>query len=624
MCGIMGVTASRQALDHADLSLMRDTMTHRGPDDAGLWFSKDGQTGLAHRRLAIVDLSPGGHQPLQDSDGHCHITFNGEIYNYRELRDRLRGIGYQFRSESDTEVLLAAYQAWGVDCVDALNGMFAFAIYDELHETLFLARDRAGEKPLFYRHAQGMFWFSSELKALLAHPEFPRRLDPRALDFYLAFGYVPGDQCMLAGVRKLPPGHALTYDLRHNRLKAWRYWELPQFDPRHSTSEHELVDELERLLLASVRRQMVADVPVGILLSGGLDSSLVTALAARSSTSPVRTFTIAFPGAGNFDETPHARLVASHFGTQHHELAVEPGSLDLLPRLAEQFDEPMADSSMIPTFLVAQLIRSHATVALGGDGGDELFGGYHHYSRLQRLERYRRYLPQWLRRTCYDLASRRLPVGLRGRNFLLELLSDVDDSIAQCNIYFDRAARAQLLRPLYGDWLDERASCEAYKSAVARPSRTPLQKATRVDFLTYLADDILVKVDRASMLASLEVRAPFLDQHLIEFAFGRVPDGLKATGRQRKILPRRLAARLLPKGLDLTRKQGFSVPLHTWFRGDWGPAMHEILRSAPSDLFDRRSIETMLARQSQGYTNIHRIFALTVFELWRRRYQISL
>ena len=375
MCGVVGVGSKTLAAQNDVLMHMCDTMSHRGPDDAGLWVSKDGCVALAHRRLAIIDLSPGGHQPMTDEKGDLCIVFNGEIYNYREVRGALEEAGFRFKTASDTEVILTAYRAWGVDCLAKLNGMFAFGLYDRVRQRMFLARDRAGEKPLFFAHLPGRFMFASELKALMADPTFPRELDLTSLQYFLAYGYVPGEMCILKGVHKLGQGQALLYDLTADSIQRWHYWDLPLPGPQTAISLADLESELESLLLDSVRLRMIADVPVGVLLSGGIDSSLITAMAARVSATPVKTFTISFPGHGAYDEGPYAKMVAEHFGTEHMELVAEPASVKLLPDLARQYDEPMADSSMVPTYLVSRLVRQHATVALGGDGGDELFGG---------------------------------------------------------------------------------------------------------------------------------------------------------------------------------------------------------------------------------------------------------
>lgn len=619
MCGIIGI-ASRDEVDVALLEQQRDTMRHRGPDDAGIWRSADGRVAFGQRRLSIIDLSPGGHQPMIDAGGRV-VTFNGEIYNYRELRAELVAKGHRFQSESDTEVLLASYRQWGVECVTRLNGMFAFAIFDPDEQRLFLARDRAGEKPLFYQASPGAFRFASELKGLLADPACPRTLDLDAFEHYLTYGYVPGAMCILKGFAKLRQGHGLIYDLRRSTVKVWPYWTLPEPSRGPTRSADDLVDELEGLLLESVRLRLIADVPVGIMLSGGIDSSLVTAMAARVSSRPVKTFNVSFPGHGAYDEAPHARLVAQHFGTDHVELAAEPAVVDVLPELIRQYDEPLADSSMIPTFLVSRLIRQHATVALGGDGGDELFGGYPHYSWLEKHERIRRLVPPLVRRGLALGAARLIPPGVRGRNYMIGLQGGVTDTIAYIGLFFDEHLRRRLLAPLRGGGAGS-VRAERARTQLCPPGQSAVQQATNVDFRNYLVDDILVKVDRASMLTSLEVRTPFLDPAIIELAFARVPDKLRAAGGKLKILPKMLAARLLPKNLDIQRKHGFGIPLERWFRGDWGRLVKNVL--SQSEIYDRSTINSLLAGQRRGLVNMPRLFALTVFEMWRREYHVTL
>lgn len=622
MCGIVGVGAMAPQFNRAWLPIARDSLTHRGPDDAGEWWSEDGHVGLAHRRLSILDLSPAGHQPMHLAGRRLSIVFNGEIYNFKDLRTELEQRGYAFRSHSDTEVLLAAYDVWGTNCLSRLNGMFAFALYDAPRGQLFLARDRAGEKPMFYRLDGGTLYFASELKALLANPGLPRYIDPAALDCYLAMGFVPGDRCILQGYQKLPPAHALSFDLRQGTARVWRYWQLPDLEPQTAlgvVDETALLNELEALLEDAVGRQLVADVPVGVLLSGGVDSSLVTAMAVRRS-SQVRTFSVGFPGHGKLDETPHARLIASYFGTEHVELLAEPTTAELIPRLARQFDEPIVDSSMIPTWLVSHLVRQHCTVALGGDGGDELFAGYHGYSRLLWMQQRLARIPGFLRHGVALAAEYWLPVGLKGRNYLQGLDMDLRHSLPLLASYFDPTVRRKLMRG------------HSHYSLVAealRHKRIPtqtdlLQRATRMDFSDYLAEDILVKVDRASMLNSLEVRAPLLDYRLIEFAFGRVPSHLKATANDKKILLKRLASRVLPKEFDKQRKQGFSIPLAEWLKvGPFRDLFWDTL-SRPDCLFDARTVLQLLKGQELGFSNGERLFALVQFELWRREYGVGM
>jgi asparagine synthase (glutamine-hydrolysing) len=622
MCGIIGITSRIQVSDRAWLAVGRDALRHRGPDDAGEWWSADGRVGLGHRRLAIVDLSLAGHQPMQDASGELCIVFNGEIYNFADLRRELAGKGHAFRSHSDTEVILAAYREWDTDCLSRLNGMFAFALYDSRQRQLFMARDRAGEKPLFYSLAGGILRFASELKGLMADLAMPRRVDAEALDCYLAMGFVPGERCMLQGVKKLPPAHALVFNTESGQARLWRYWQLPKLNTSAAGQADEvgLLDELEALLEEAVRRQLMADVPVGVLLSGGVDSSLITAMAVRV-TPRVKTFTVRFPGHAKYDETKHARLIARHFGTEHVELEAAESTVDLLPRLARQFDEPMADSSMIPTFLVSQLIRKHCTVALGGDGGDELFGGYEHHNRLLWLQQRLGRIPHAMRAPIAYAAGRLLPVGIKGRNWLQALGVNLNHSLPLIASLFDRSIRKKLMTQTH-QWP---LAAEAIREQRIPVTNDLLQRATRTDYENYLAEDILVKVDRASMLNSLEVRAPLLDYRIIEFAFGKVPSHLKATVSSRKVLLKKLCGRILPLEFDQQRKQGFSIPLAHWLQsGPWHDFFQEALLGSDDGLFNRKFVRSLIDGQAKGRGNSERLFSLVLFELWRKEYRVSL
>jgi asparagine synthase (glutamine-hydrolysing) len=559
---------------------------------------------------------------MSGAAGRHWIVYNGEIYNYQELRRELEARGATLASNSDTEVILASYRRWGVDCLEHLNGMFAFALYDSDKRLLFLARDRAGEKPLFYYQTPSGLMFASELKALMASPGFPRRIDADSLNYYLTYGYVAGERCILRGVKKLPPAHAMTYDLKSGSARIWRYWNLPESSPDALHSPRELTDRLEGLLSDSVRLRLIADVPVGVLLSGGLDSSLITAMAARASSRPVQTFTAVFPEYVGYNEGPFGRQVADYFGTQHCELVIEPKGPDILSELARQYDEPIADSSMIPVYLICQLVRQHVTVGLGGDGGDELFGGYKHYCFLQRLSQLHRLIPGSIRHGIGETATH-LPVGTWGRNHLIGFGSSVYHSIAHVNLYFDTLSRSRLLSPTIRDHIACLTAPESHKVGLCRPSRSVFQNAAVNDFLGVMAEAYLVKLDRASMLASLETRAPFLDHRLVEFAFGELPDHLRATRSSRKVLLRRLAQRVLPPNLNLTRKQGFTPPLGAWLHGTWGTYAREVLDQADPGLFDRSTIHGLLS-QHRGIANSQRLFAVVMFELWRRCYSVTL
>ncbi|PCJ59297.1 MAG: asparagine synthase (glutamine-hydrolyzing) [Planctomycetota bacterium] len=622
MCGIIGILNKTPLQDRSWLSKGRDTMTHRGPDSSGEWWSKDGRVGLGHRRLSIIDLSPSGHQPMQDAKNELCIVFNGEIYNYIEIRNKLISKGHQFKSKSDTEVILEGYLEWGIDCISKFNGMFAFALFDSRNKTLLIARDRAGEKPLFYSLENNSLCFSSELKGLMSNPNFNRYLDHEAFDCYLSMGFVPGELCLLKGVKKLPPAHALIYDLNNGQSKVWCYWELPELDESvniNQNVESDLLEELEQLLEDSVKRQLVADVPVGILLSGGVDSSLITAMATRA-TPNVKTFTVCFPNYGKFDESEHARLIAKHFKTEHIELQASEISVDLLPMLAKQFDEPMVDSSMIPMHLVSQLVRKHCKVALGGDGGDELFGGYGHYSRLLWLQKKLGWMPEGFRKIIAKSSSFLLPIGFKGRNWLQSLNTDFKSELPLIANYFDNKTRKRLMC----DQSNWKLVAEDIRNGSIPKNEDLLQRSTRVDFENYLVNDILVKVDRASMLNSLEIRAPFLDYRLIEFAFKKVPSHLKSTIDQRKILLKKLTSKILPANFDQSRKQGFSIPLASWLQsGPWKKYFQEILLDSNNSFFNRNEVSKLLEGQSKGRSNSERLFSLVLFELWQKEYNVS-
>ncbi|MBU6365088.1 MAG: asparagine synthase (glutamine-hydrolyzing) [Gemmatimonadetes bacterium] len=635
MCGIVGTLRLRERVDPERLVAQRDTLVHRGPDSAGLWIAPDGRVGLAHRRLAIIDLSPGGHQPMVDPRTGAVITFNGEIYNYRALRDALAALGHEAATQSDTEVILLAYRAWGVDCLPRLQGMFAFALYDPQQHRLLLARDRAGEKPLFLWRTEGQLSFASEVKALLADPACPRRLTLDGLNAYLAYGYATGEHTLWADISQLPPGGWMTVDTRTGETASGAYWTLPQ-PPMSAPSAGGAADDgdlealaarLDGVLEGAVRRQLVADVPVGILLSGGVDSSLVTAMAARVSERPVRTFTVRFPDAPHADEGPFARQVAQHFGTHHTELEAEPATPDLLRTLAAQYDTPIADSSMLPTYLVSRAIRREATVALGGDGGDELFGGYLRYPALLQQAQWRRQLPAWVRRPLARGALAFWPPTARGHGWLEALGGSAEEGLAAAGRLLRPRERQALIPRLRSAAAERVLAPERLRGTLTRDREGLVARATALDFATYMVDDVLVKVDRASMLASLEVRAPLLDAEMITFAFGAVPDAAKVSPSARKRLLRQLGRRLLPPSLDLARKQGFAIPVSDWMRGPWRPLLRPLLEDAAHPLLgallDRDGCRRLAARLDAGAPVGEPLFALLMLGLWADAYRVS-
>lgn len=619
MCGIVGVASRAPLADGSWVERGCDAIRHRGPDDSGIYRSPDGRVALGHRRLAILELSQLGHQPMQGHDGSW-VVYNGEIYNFKAVRTELESKGHAFRSNSDTEVVLAAYAQWGQRFVEHLDGMFALALYDPRENRLVLARDRAGEKPLFYRLQGGELRFASELKALFADPAFDRVVDPVALDCYLAMGYVPGDLCMIAGVAKLPPAHVLSFDLATGKAAISRYWDLPAPPaPGRLIDAEALVDELNPLLEAAVRRMLVADVPVGLLLSGGVDSSLVTAMAARTG-GTVKTYTVGFPDHADYDETAHAALISAHFGTDHTVLEADAIGPDLLGDLAYQYDEPIIDSSMIPTFLVTQQIRKHCKVALGGDGGDELFGGYHSASRVAALEGgFANKIPLFARRAIGALSARAMPIGMKRRAGLRMYAADMAGELPSIANFFDPHSRARLTASI-----PRTDAAEAIRSSRTPAEADAVQRMTRFDFANYMVEDILVKVDRASMLNSLEVRTPFLDRALIEFAFGKVPSSLKATPFARKILLRKLAARVLPPAFDSVRKQGFGIPLDHWLAGGgWRDRFEAVLFDRGSS-FAPATVSGLFAGLARGRPVKEHLFGLALFEEWRKAHRVSL
>jgi len=612
VCGIYGRVGA-SPIAQGEVERLRDLLSHRGPDDAGCWLSADGRVALAHRRLSIIDLSPAGHQPMLTDDGNMVITFNGEIYNYRSLRLELDNIGYPFSGHSDTEVILAAYRQWGTRCVEHLNGMFAFAIYDAgqagTGPSLFLARDRAGEKPLYYTLKDRHFEFASELKAISTAPH----ISAQAVNHYLALGYVPGDLSLLEGVQKLPPAHAARLDLASLRLETWRYWQLPDNRPDAGVRVEDLADQAEALLLDSVRLRLQSDVPLGILLSGGLDSSLVVAAAAQSSSTPVRTFTIAVPGSP-LDESAHAATVARHFATDHHRLELDQSSLSVIDELATLVDEPLADSSLLPAYVVSRLTRKHVTVALGGDGGDELFGGYGDYARALADQARFGWLPAAAFRTAAALAAP-LAAGVRGRNRIASLRGGPLQQIIWGSPYFDIALRRRILHADLAAQLGTAIDApELGLLALFESGSNPVDRMTRTHFGSILPDDFLTKVDRASMAHGLEMRCPFLDHRLIEFCFARVPETWKVSGGETRRLQKHLARRMLPPTLDLNRKQGFSIPVDQWLRSETPARLAERFADLP-DFISRDEVHALVNGLHAGRANGARLFALMMLAI---------
>ncbi len=619
MCGIAGLLRTDGARADARLvGAMTDILSHRGPDGDG--FFVEGPIGLGHRRLAIIDLAT-GDQPMFSEDRSLALVFNGEIYNYRELRSELEARGARFRTTSDTEVLLRAYEAHGIDCLSKLRGMFAFALWDGGRRRLLLARDRVGIKPLVYAWDGRRLLFGSELKALLADPTLSRDLDWDALHDYLVFHYIGSPRSIFRGARKLPPASYLLLDADGGEPEVHRYWDL-RFDPAGTRREAEWVEGLRWHLEDAVRSHMVSDVPIGAFLSGGVDSGSVVALMAKASPTPIRTFSIGFDEA-DFDELAYAREVARRHETDHCEFVVKPDALEVLPRLAWQFDEPFADSSALPTYYVSKITREHVTVALSGDGGDENFAGYRRYAlavqRHARLDGFSGRAP----RALAGAAAALLPGTMRGHGFLELMAADGVERYFRMVAYQRSATLARLLTPETRALVDGRVDPGLFRSLAAEGgSLDYLSTLQYLDVRTYLPEDILTKVDRTSMLVSLEARVPLLDHVLMEYV-ATMPSGLKLRGGEGKSVFKKAMAADLPASVLTRRKMGFGVPLAAWLRRDLRDYARDTLlgsRARQRGLFAPAAVEAILAEHAGGRDHSAQIWALLVFEEWARRW----
>jgi asparagine synthase (glutamine-hydrolysing) len=624
MCGVCGVLSLNGAsVDRTTLENMNQALLHRGPDSSGS-FVQDG-VGLAARRLAIIDLE-GGDQPIANEDGTIHVVQNGEIYNYRELREELERGGHRLATRSDTEVLVHLYEDHGPRFVEKLRGMFAIALWDGRARRLVLARDRFGIKPLYYRLTGESLSFASELKALLRQPGFDREIDLNALETYLAFSFIPAPLTIFRGVSKLPPGSVLTWDTNQGErgpqiVSYARPGPVSAAEARTETEE-ELAEELLDRLRDSVRAHLIADVPVGVLLSGGIDSCTLAALASMESSAPVMTFSIGFDEP-RFDERARARLVAERYGTDHHELVVRPDAVELLPKLAQVYDEPFADASAIPTFIVSKLARQHVKVALSGEGGDELFGGYDYYvghllaPRLRALARLARPFVERLpsssaKASSLDHKAKRFVRGAR--------LTPLERHYVWKEV-FSPEGRTELFRE------DRRGELDPLELLRRRYDESEgcdeLSRVMDVDLGIFLVDDMLVKTDRASMANSLEARVPFLDPVVSELALA-LPSRLKVRPFATKRLIRSAVARLLPKEIIEGKKQGFSIPVASWLRGELQPVAREVLspeRIRRQGFFKPETVTRMIDGHVSGRADFSRqLWALLVFSLWYDEY----
>jgi asparagine synthase (glutamine-hydrolysing) len=622
VCGIAGIVGvDRDArVEPAEIHKMCDTILHRGPDDEGIYVHSP--AGLGMRRLSIIDLS-GGHQPIHNESQSVWIVFNGEIYNFLELRKELEKRGHYFYTNTDTEVIVHLYEEYGDECVQKLRGMFAFAIWDENRQRLFLARDRFGKKPLHYALSAGRFLFGSEIKALLAIAPELSEVDPQGLLSYFAFGYIPDEGTAFSQIRRLAPGHVLEF--ANGQIKTRQYWDLPRFGTSAPASEEECLTELEGLLGEAVRIRLISDVPLGALLSGGVDSSIVVALMTRYASGPVKTFTIGF-GQTDWSETKHARQVAERFGTEHHEFVMEPDLVDTLQELTHNLEEPFADASIVPTYCVSRMARQHVTVALAGDGGDELFAGYHRYSINLDRRRFN-FLPGWLGRIYNKHIFPRIPGGTYGRRFLYTM------SLPESDRYLDEISCLRLDgREQSVFSRDFQKFSDRFPSAL-EPFRNYLKYSPSDDFLgrllyldakTYLPADILTKVDRMSMANSLEVRAPLLD-HVFAERVTRLPSSWKMRAGEQKYILKKLAVRLgVPESVIYRSKRGFGIPLTHWFRKELRQNLLEVLlepKTLQRGYFDAAALKKLVKEHLGGRRDrSSELWALLMFELWHRNF----
>ncbi len=623
MCGIVGLVSNdTKPVDEDLLGRMCAAIRHRGPDDDG--FYVNGPVGLGMRRLSIIDLKS-GRQPIHNQDRTAWIVFNGEIYNYRELRANLEKLGHNFYTNSDTEAIIHAYDQFGADCPKHLRGMFAFAIWDERNQELFLARDRVGKKPLLYAQWNGHLAFASEFSALLLHPQISREIDREALDQYLSFMCVPAPRTAYLAIRKLEPAHTLRW--RRGEISINRYWQ-PDFSKKLKIDEAEAGERAVEILRDAVRVRLMSEVPLGAFLSGGIDSSAVVALMSQESSEPVKTFSIGFEEQ-DFSELHHARRVAEHVGADHHEFIVRPDALEVLPTLVKHYGEPYADSSAIPTYYVARETRKHVTVALNGDGGDEAFAGYERYAAMSLAEKYHR-LPAVLRESVLEQMVGIIPTSETRRSRFRDVkrfmqaasLPKVDRYLRWVTV-FDAAAKQDLYSNEFHRETSPSKAADLLAPWLSRANGSGIvDAALMADIMTYLPNDLLVKVDIATMAVSLEARSPFLDHHVIEFA-ASLPENLKLRGLTTKYLLKRMLKRLLPAENLKRRKMGFGVPLGHWFRGRLQSFLKETLLSEQAlqrGLFKPEAVKRMVELHTRGERDYaHQLWTLLMLELWFNR-----
>ncbi|MFZ5986174.1 MAG: asparagine synthase (glutamine-hydrolyzing) [Bacillota bacterium] len=622
MCGICGFVTAKN-IEEENLIKMNNTMIHRGPNDSGVFLDvvNGMNIGLAHRRLSILDLSPMGHQPMFSDDSNIVIVFNGEIYNFKDLRLELENKGYKFKSNCDTEVIIYSYKEWGLNCFNKFNGMFALTILDKQKETIYLARDRMGKKPLYYYYDDGDFVFSSELKGILNYKYFKKEIDSESIYKYLIYQYIPTPRSIYKNVFKLYQGSYLEFDLKRHEIKQKEYWSIldiycnSRFEK--DLSEKEYLDQIEKLLKSSIEYRMISDVPLGAFLSGGIDSSLIVSIMKSISNSSVKTFSIGFTEE-EYNEASYAKAIAEYIGTDHHEMYVSPKDVfNAIPLLTEYYDEPFADSSALPTLLVSNMAKQHVTVTLSGDAGDELFCGYTRYDFFNKTQKLYK-LPYLIRKPLFELIGKVMNKELGVQRFTQKNLSSLYRETV--NICSESLVRKMLIRNDYNSRFDlfDRTFEESYKS-----KNNSLESIMLVDIRTYILDDILTKLDRASMAVSLESRVPFLDYRLVEFS-QKVPSDIKFKNSILKYPLKTLLGKYVPPKLFERPKKGFGIPIGQWLRNDLSYLITEYFKPneiRQQGIFNDKSINNILREHMEGrkdYTPI--IWSLLMFQMWFKKY----
>jgi asparagine synthase (glutamine-hydrolysing) len=620
MCGIAGFVGGRSdAASAEEVRQMCQTIVHRGPDDEGIYAR--GPAGLGMRRLSIIDVS-GGHQPIHNEDQTVWVVYNGEIYNFPELRAGLEQKGHKFYTQSDTEVIVHLYEDQGAECIKKLRGMFALALYDERKQSLLLARDRLGKKPLHYALDGSRLYFGSEIKAILAVAPHLAEVDPEGVLQFFYFDYIPDPHTVYQRIRKLPPGHLLEFE--RGRVRIEKYWDLPEYGTNQISSEEECLHEMERRLAEAVRIRLISEVPLGALLSGGVDSSIVVALMARASSSAVKTFSIGFENQ-DFSELRYARIVAKRFGTDHHEMVVKPDLWETLQKLTGMMEEPFGDSSMVPTYHVSTMARKHVTVALAGDGGDELFAGYERYV-VNLKRRYFDHIPGWVGRQYRSHVYGHLPASLRGRKLSWNLSLQSRDRYLDGVSFLPPNRERTLFSREYQEYASRlRDPFQPFREYYDHgPAKDPLSRLLYLDTKTYMTADVLAKVDRMSMAASLEVRAPILDHEFVEWV-AALPARWKYRNGTTKYILKKLAERVgIPREVLDRRKQGFALPLVHWMRQDMKDKLHQILldpHSLERGYFNPDAVRAIVEEHVSGKRDRAGVlWQLLVFELWHRNF----